>query len=1045
MSRLRFGWDGQLGMVGCGSCGAVRGLGRRRGVLGSALLALLVLALTAGVASAHANLVRSNPAAGASLKTSPGAVQLWFSEALEPSFSRALVYDPNRQRVDLGDSHVAPDDPTSLIVSVKPNLSPGTYVIAWTTQSKVDGHVLRGLVPFGVGVASAPVTSSALQGLAAGPVSGSPAEMALRWIILLGAAALAGSFAFWLLQADVGGDRHDSEPDPIRGQLTLVAVAGAAFIVANVALLLLQTSIAADVPLLATLGAPVVQVLTGTQFGTFWLVRLVLALLIGVVVLARARGAPVIPARTWDRLGLVLGAGLLATISLTSHGAAAETPTPIGLLPLGLVVDWVHLAAVAVWIGGLLQLAAIVPSTLGRGRGEAGARFLGALVPRFAVVAGIALTVVGLTGVVQALQRVQTLDNLLNSAYGQALLVKILLIVPLVALAAINHFLIRPALARARYPTSTRSVREALRMAMLFRWTVRLEVLFAVAVIAAVGVMTSLGPPVQSSAAAGADSLTLTAPAGDLVTTFTLAPGRPGPNRYTVAVQTSNGPIATNVQQVYLRFTFLDSDLGVAQTVLQPTGNGRFTGQSSDLAVAGRWQGEVIVRRPGHDDVRSTYGFSVTPTGPQTLQAPQPQVGWPFYAALLVAIVGAFAIVRGLRLRRIDLLRAAVLAVCGVGLISSGGYFAFQNVQQAQAQAASQALGQLHPATPQSIADGAAVFRQNCAICHGLDARGDGPMAASLNPRPSDLVLHVPLHPDADLENWIANGFPGSAMPAFKAKLTDQQRWDVLNYLKTIASSAANPGGASGVSPPSPSPAAGAPPATTTADLAVAAAPPAVSPSPTPVGGGLAQGKRIGNLDVAVQIQPSIYQPATIEVRLADPHGKTPTDVRRVDLELAMEGMDHGARGIVASAVGPGDYQVRAMLLAMEGPWWLAVRIERTNGQVSSGVFAFRVPRDTSNEAVSAMYSRPPGPVQVEDVAVYPSEVTPGEIAVTAGHPVRLEVMYVDHPACGPSVRVASAGLTSPVSPDGLAEVTFTPGQSGKLSLACQSTGLVVQ
>src|SRR5262249_9680988 len=103
---------------------------------------------------------------------------------LEPSFSEARVLDSNQQRVDLGDSHVAPDDPLSLVVSVKPGLPNGVYAIAWVTQSKIDGHVVRGIVPFGVGTSVIP-TDTANQGAPQGAVSGTPLEMALRWLILL--------------------------------------------------------------------------------------------------------------------------------------------------------------------------------------------------------------------------------------------------------------------------------------------------------------------------------------------------------------------------------------------------------------------------------------------------------------------------------------------------------------------------------------------------------------------------------------------------------------------------------------------------------------------------------------------------------------------------------------------------------------------------------------------------------------------------------------------------------------------------------------------
>jgi putative copper resistance protein D len=64
-------------------------------------------------------------------------------------------------------------------------------------------------------------------------------------------------------------------------------------------------------------------------------------------------------------------------------------------------------------------------------------------------------------------------------------------------------------------------------------------------------------------------------------------------------------------------------------------------------------------------------------------------------------------------------------------------------------------------------------------------------MAKDLVPPPADLSTHVPLHTDGQIFYFITNGFPGTAMPSFANALTDQQRWDLVNYLRTLATPAA--------------------------------------------------------------------------------------------------------------------------------------------------------------------------------------------------------------------------------------------------------------
>jgi mono/diheme cytochrome c family protein len=93
------------------------------------------------------------------------------------------------------------------------------------------------------------------------------------------------------------------------------------------------------------------------------------------------------------------------------------------------------------------------------------------------------------------------------------------------------------------------------------------------------------------------------------------------------------------------------------------------------------------------------------------------------------------------------------------------------------------------PANSGSVAAGQAVFTTNCVPCHGVSGKGDGPIGLTLNPRPADLTIHaVPgVHSDGQLFEWITNGFPGSVMPAFRTTLSDDDRWNLVNYIRTFA------------------------------------------------------------------------------------------------------------------------------------------------------------------------------------------------------------------------------------------------------------------
>ena len=93
------------------------------------------------------------------------------------------------------------------------------------------------------------------------------------------------------------------------------------------------------------------------------------------------------------------------------------------------------------------------------------------------------------------------------------------------------------------------------------------------------------------------------------------------------------------------------------------------------------------------------------------------------------------------------------------------------------------------PPSPQSLEAGERIYRGQCQICHGVDGHGNGPASATQFPRPTDFVAHFAsghVHPDGRLFFWISEGMGGTAMPAFKDRLSETERWDVVNFLKTF-------------------------------------------------------------------------------------------------------------------------------------------------------------------------------------------------------------------------------------------------------------------
>src|SRR5438552_1287894 len=117
----------------------------------ASVLALLLLSLE--TVSAHAQLIKADPAPGAVLTQAPTQVHLWFDEQVAAQFSEIQVLDPSRTRADTQQLELATGDPKSFFAPLKP-LSEGTYTVIWKAFSATDGHITRGVFAFSVGQAS---------------------------------------------------------------------------------------------------------------------------------------------------------------------------------------------------------------------------------------------------------------------------------------------------------------------------------------------------------------------------------------------------------------------------------------------------------------------------------------------------------------------------------------------------------------------------------------------------------------------------------------------------------------------------------------------------------------------------------------------------------------------------------------------------------------------------------------------------------------------------------------------------------------------------
>lgn len=114
--------------------------------------------------------------------------------------------------------------------------------------------------------------------------------------------------------------------------------------------------------------------------------------------------------------------------------------------------------------------------------------------------------------------------------------------------------------------------------------------------------------------------------------------------------------------------------------------------------------------------------------------------------------------------------------------------FAFIPMQNDKWTAPAAAEKKVNPiaSNEKSIADGKVIYIKNCNDCHGKKGKGDGPKSGDLEKSPKDFTKEdFQKQTDGSIFWKIAEG--KKPMPSFKKDLSDDQRWQVINYVRTLA------------------------------------------------------------------------------------------------------------------------------------------------------------------------------------------------------------------------------------------------------------------
>ncbi len=232
-----------------------------------------------------------------------------------------------------------------------------------------------------------------------------------------------------------------------------------------------------------------------TSFGRWYALRFPLLAALAVVLLGRVRQWSMTstgagehePPKAWWAVWVLLASGLFVTTTFAGHAAVSSPRT------LALANDLLHQAFVGVWFAGIVGLAVVLPEGW-RASPDEGLRLLAPAVSRFATVAIWSIGLAAVTGTFQSLFNVEKVGDLIDSSYGRALALKILLFFGILGLGAVNHYVVKKSLKRA---TETGEDGGAAR---LFRRTIAAELAIAIGLMAATGLLAGLARTRPSSA-----------------------------------------------------------------------------------------------------------------------------------------------------------------------------------------------------------------------------------------------------------------------------------------------------------------------------------------------------------------------------------------------------------------------------------------------------------------------------------------------------------------------------------------------------------------
>ncbi|WHY57155.1 copper resistance protein CopC [Peribacillus simplex] len=530
------------------------------------VVSLFSLLLYPATAFGHATVISSNPSPNEAMDTLPEKISIQFSENIQPSFHSLEVFSHDGDKIQIQDSTISEQSERILEAKWKGTIDEGIYYIKWRVVSS-DGHPIEGTIPFQFGDSAGlsdqenPVVNASF------PNSINVILQSLQYICF---AALTGILFFRLsLMKD---SRLFEESRRTRLYLWL-SYAGLAF------------SILFNLPLKVTIDAGVgwtdafklsyiKEVLNATNFGTVWIIEVLILLLLFLVIYFMLENSL---NKSLPFLSFIIMASLMICKALTGHTAAVPNQF------LAVLMDFLHLLSMALWLGGIMALLVILPGLAERQAVQEDKKtFYWSIIQRFSRWAFLFVIILIVSGIYSSLQHVPTVHSLFNTTYGQLLLAKIGLMLVMIVLGGF-HFL------RGKKQTKK------------LGYSVGMEFGLGIVILLVASLLTNVQTAMSSP---GPIEKTLMTEENNEVTLM-VTPNEVGDNLIQVNLSNEGKPIA-EIEQLTITMQPVDTPSGEIKLQMKEKNTGTFTSKSL-LTMPGKWNIHVHGLTENLDSINADF------------------------------------------------------------------------------------------------------------------------------------------------------------------------------------------------------------------------------------------------------------------------------------------------------------------------------------------------------------------------------------------------------------------------------------------------------